>query len=325
MTASVIPTLDWLMIGLTPVNELTKAGKAMTQIIYVVGIIAALISTFFSLRVSRSVTKPLIYLTDTMKKFGKGDLSVRVPVLYEDEIGILSEEFNKMSEQIRQLVDQVYREQRAKRKSELAALQAQINPHFLYNTLNSVSSLIKMNCPDEAFIMIQAIGTFYRTSLSDGKTLIQLEQEITNIENYIKIQKVRYGNKIEYEIDIENEILQEWIVKLTLQPLVENSIYHGIKEMRGKGIIRIKGWKEKNKVFIQVSDNGLGIPEEKLEELFSKDYREKGSAFGLFNIQQRLQIYFGKEYGLTVESKLSQGTKATVCIPVDFKREEDRK
>ena len=325
VTASVIPTLDWLMIGLTPVNELTKAGKAMTQIIYVVGIIAALISTFFSLRVSHSVTKPLIYLTDTMKKFGKGDLSVRVPVLYEDEIGILSEEFNKMSEQIRQLVDQVYREQRAKRKSELAALQAQINPHFLYNTLNSVSSLIKMNCPDEAFIMIQAIGTFYRTSLSDGKTLIPLEQEITNIENYIKIQKVRYGNKIEYEIDIENEILQEWIVKLTLQPLVENSIYHGIKEMRGKGIIRIKGWKEKNKVFIQVSDNGLGIPEEKLEELFSKDYREKGSAFGLFNIQQRLQIYFGKEYGLTVESKLSQGTKATVCIPVDFKREEDRK
>lgn len=325
VTASVIPTLDWLMIGLTPVNELTKAGKAMTQIIYVVGIIAALISTFFSLRVSHSVTKPLIYLTDTMKKFGKGDLSVRVPVLYEDEIGILSEEFNKMSEQIRQLVDQVYREQRAKRKSELAALQAQINPHFLYNTLNSVSSLIKMNCPDEAFIMIQAIGTFYRTSLSDGKTLIPLEQEITNIENYIKIQKVRYGNKIEYEIDIENEILQEWIVKLTLQPLVENSIYHGIKEMRGKGIIRIKGWKEKNKVFIQVSDNGLGIPEEKLEELFSKDYREKGSAFGLFNIQQRLQIYFGKEYGLTVESKLSQGTKATVCIPVDFKRKEDRK
>lgn len=325
VTASVIPTLDWLMIGLTPVNELTKAGKAMTQIIYVVGIIAALISTFFSLRVSHSVTKPLIYLTDTMKKFGKGDLSVRVPVLYEDEIGILSEEFNKMSEQIRQLVDQVYREQRAKRKSELAALQAQINPHFLYNTLNSVSSLIKMNCPDEAFIMIQAIGTFYRTSLSDGKTLIPLDQEITNIENYIKIQKVRYGNKIEYEIDIENEILQEWIVKLTLQPLIENSIYHGIKEMRGKGIIRIKGWKEKNKVFIQVSDNGLGIPEEKLEELFSKDYREKGSAFGLFNIQQRLQIYFGKEYGLTVESKLSQGTKATVCIPVDFKREEDRK
>lgn len=111
--------------------------------------------------------------------------------------------------------------------------------------MNSVSSLIKMNCPDEAFIMIQAIGTFYRTSLSDGKTLIPLEQEITNIENYIKIQKVRYGNKIEYEIDIENEILQEWILKLTLQPLIENSIYHGHKGNEGKMNYRIKGWKSR--------------------------------------------------------------------------------
>ena len=242
-----------------------------------------------------------------------------------EEIKDIEFGFNEMVENLDNLINQVKQALLEQKNAELSALEAQIDPHFLYNTLNSVSSLIKMNCPDEAFIMIQAIGTFYRTSLSDGKTLIPLEQEITNIENYIKIQKVRYGNKIEYEIDIENEILQEWIVKLTLQPLVENSIYHGIKEMRGKGIIRIKGWKEKNKVFIQVSDNGLGIPEEKLEELFSKDYREKGSAFGLFNIQQRLQIYFGKEYGLTVESKLSQGTKATVCIPVDFKREEDRK
>ena len=184
-----------------------------------------------------------------------------------EELMMLSDSFDHMVRRIQKLMEQVRQEEITLRKTELKALQAQINPHFLYNTLNSVSSLIKMNCPDEAFIMIQAIGTFYRTSLSDGKTLIPLEQEITNIENYIKIQKVRYGNKIEYEIDIENEILQEWIVKLTLQPLIENSIYHGIKEMRGKGIIRIKGWKEKNKVFIQVSDNGLGIPEEKLEEL----------------------------------------------------------
>ena len=131
VTASVIPTLDWLMIGLTPVNELTKAGKAMTQIIYVVGIIAALISTFFQPEGFSQCNKAFDIFDRYHEKFGKGDLSVRVPVLYEDEIGILSEEFNKMSEQIRQLVDQVYREQRAKRKSELAALQAQINPHFL--------------------------------------------------------------------------------------------------------------------------------------------------------------------------------------------------
>ena len=219
--------------------------------------------------ISREITKPIRSLRDSMRKVQNGQFDTHVEVITENEIGSLGRSFNLMTSEIQALMEQNVYEQKQKRKSELKALQAQINPHFLYNTLNSVSSLIKMNCPDEAFIMIQAIGTFYRTSLSDGKTLIPLEQEITNIENYIKIQKVRYGNKIEYEIDIENEILQEWIVKLTLQPLIENSIYHGIKEMRGKGIIRIKGWKEKNKVFIQVSDNGLGIPEEKLEELWN--------------------------------------------------------
>lgn len=159
-----------------------------------------------------------------MSSFGKGNLSVKVPVLYMDEIGTLSEAFNKMAEKIRQLIEQVYQEQKAKRKLELAALQAQINPHFLYNTLNSVSSLIQMECLDDAFVMIQSIGTFYRTSLSDGKTLISIQQEMINIENYIKIQEFRYGNKIIYKTDIEEEILKEWIVKLTLQPLVENAI-----------------------------------------------------------------------------------------------------
>ena len=229
-----------------------------------------------------------------------------------------------MAEKIRQLIEQVYQEQKAKRKLELAALQAQINPHFLYNTLNSVSSLIQMECLDDAFVMIQAIGTFYRTSLSDGKTLISIQQEMINIENYIKIQEFRYGNKIIYKIDIEEEILKEWIVKLTLQPLVENAIYHGVKEKRGQGIIEIKGWKENNKVYITVSDNGTGIPKEKLIDLFSMDTREKESAFGLFNIQQRLQIYFGKEYGLHLESKEGPGTIATVCLPVGFKKEIEK-
>ena len=133
------------------------------------------------------------------------------------------------------MIEQVYQEQNQKENLELAALQAQINPHFLYNTLNSVSSLIQMECLDDAFVMIQSIGTFYRTSLSDGKTLISIQQEMINIENYIKIQEFRYGNKIIYKTDIEEEILKEWIVKLTLQPLVENAIYHGVKKKTWTG------------------------------------------------------------------------------------------
>ncbi|MDC7288340.1 sensor histidine kinase [Blautia schinkii] len=325
VTASVIPTLDWLMIGITPVEQLTRQGDMIIRILYIVGFLAILLSTYFSFRMAHSITRPLTKLARTMERFGKGDLSVNVPVQYQDEIGMLSEEFNKMAQQIQNLVDQVYQEQRSKRKSELAALQAQINPHFLYNTLNSVCSLIKMDCPEEAFTMIHAIGMFYRTSLSDGKTLIPIEQELVNIENYIQIQKIRYGSKITYDISFDQKILKEWIVKLTLQPLVENSIYHGIKEMKGRGEIHIKGFREKDSVLIQVKDNGVGIPEDKLKGLLENAGNGGESSYGLFNIQQRLQLYFGKEYGLFLDSKPGEGTTATIMIPVDFQREEPEK
>lgn len=325
VTASVIPTLDWLMLGLTPVEQLTQKGNTIVRILYGVGFLAVLISTYFCFRMAHSITRPLTKLAQTMERFGQGDLTAHVPVQYQDEIGMLSEEFNKMAQQIQQLVEQVYQEQKSKRKSELAALQAQINPHFLYNTLNSVCSLIRMNCSEEAFTMIHAIGMFYRTSLSDGKTLIPVEQELANIENYIQIQRIRYGSKITYDISLEKEILKEWIVKLTLQPLVENSIYHGIKEMKGKGEIRIRGWREDDCVWIEVRDNGIGIPGDKLQGLLKSAGAGGGSSYGLFNIQQRLQLYFGREYGLRLESRLGEGTTATIKIPADFQREESGK
>lgn len=320
ITTDIIPKLNWLMIGITPIDELTQQGQTIIYILYAIGLIAILFSTYFSFRMAHSVTRPLTRLADTMERFGKGELSANVPVQYKDEIGMLSEEFNKMAQQIQQLVDQVYREQREKRKTELAALQAQINPHFLYNTLSSVSSLIRMDCPDEAFTMIHAIGMFYRTSLSDGKTLIPIEQEITNIQNYIQIQKIRYGEKIEYILDIQPEVMKEWIVKLTLQPLVENSIYHGIKEMKGRGTIAISARREDACVVIRVADNGVGIPADKMENLLSGSKNGKRYSYGLYNIQQRLQIYFGKEYGLTIESAEGKGTSATIRIPVGFER-----
>ena len=322
ITTDTIPKLGWIMIGITPVDELTRQVGVMSGILYLVGLIAILFCTYFSFRTAHSVTRPLTELADTMERFGKGELTANVPVIYKDEIGMLSEEFNKMAQQIRELVNQVYREQKEKRKSELAALQAQINPHFLYNTLNSVSSLIRTGCQEEAFTMIHAIGMFYRTSLSDGKTLIPVEQELTNIENYIQIQKFRYGDKIEYDIEISPEIMKEWIVKLTLQPLVENSIYHGIKEKRGKGRIEIRGWKEENEIFLSVADNGLGIPTEKMEHLLDGEKDGKRYSYGLYNIQQRLQLYFGKEYGITIESWLEEGTKTTIRIPSGYEKEE---
>lgn len=318
ITAETIPKLNWVMIGVIPVSELTQKGQTMIDILYGVGLLAVLLSFCSSCLLAHSVTRPLTLLAKTMERFGKGDLSVYAPVQYRDETGMLAEKFNKMAEQIRLLVDQVYKEQKEKRKSELAALQAQINPHFLYNTLNSVSSLIKMNHAEEAFTMIHAIGMFYRTSLSDGKTLIPIEQEITNIENYMQIQKMRYGTKIDYEIEISPDILQQWIVKLTLQPLVENAIYHGVKAIRQKGLIRVCGRKTQDCILLQVSDNGAGMEAAQLEHLLEGGRTDGGHSFGLYNVQQRIRLYFGTDYGLKIASTPGQGTCVTVRLPLNF-------
>ncbi len=324
ITSDIIPKLDWVMIGIVPVGELMQQGDTIVRILYVLGALVILMGTWFSIRIAHSVTGSLTRLANTMERFGRGELTASVPIEYKDEVGMLSEEFNKMAQQIQQLVEQVYREQREKRKSELAALQAQINPHFLYNTLNSVSALIRMECSEEAFTMIHAISMFYRTSLSDGKTLVPIEQEIVNIENYIQIQKIRYEGKIEYEIDIASEIRKEWIVKLTLQPLIENSIYHGIKKMKRKGKVTVRGWKNETQVILQVTDNGVGIPKEKKDRIMSGGYDGKRYSYGLVNVQQRLQLYFGRNYGLTIESTPDEGTIATIRVPAGFRGEDQK-
>ena len=195
-----------MMIGVTPVSMLLEPGKIMTVVLYVVGILAVAAAALLSFFVAHTVARPLSELADTMKRFGQGELHVSVPVRSGDETGVLADAFNKMTVQIETLVQQVYQEQRDKRKYEFAVLQAQINPHFLYNTLSSVSALIKMNQPDDAFQMIHAIGQFYRTALSSGKNMISLRTEVENIESYIQIQKMRYRDKIVFQIEFEKRL-----------------------------------------------------------------------------------------------------------------------
>lgn len=315
VTVSGIDTIDWVMIGLTPVRALTQEADVMIRLVYIIGLAAMLISAFFNYYIAHSVTKPLSVLTSTMERFGKGELKSRVSTDSEDEIGRLSHEFNKMAEQIGLLIDQVYEEQRKKRKYEISALQSQINPHFLYNTLNSVCSLIRVGKPEEAYTMIYSIGQFYRTSLSNGNILISIAEEIENVKNYIKIQTIRYGEKIVYDLEIEEEIYRYDIVKLTLQPIVENAIYHGIKEMEGTGIIRIYGYKKENKIIFEVQDNGVGMDQEKAAALLDRDSNEKQTSFGLYSIHQRIQLYFGKEYGLKINSRRGEGFTAGISIP----------
>ncbi len=323
VTASNIDTLQWIMIGLTPVDNLTKKGKTMIELVYLIGFCAIILNSLINLYIAHNITKPLSELADNMERLGTGELQVSVPVRSEDEIGMLAKEFNKMTAQIQNLLNQVYEEQRAKRKFEFSVLQAQINPHFLYNTLNSVCSLINLKKAEEANTMIRAIGQFYRTALSNGKSVIPISDEIINIRNYIQIQSMRYGDKIKYDIDISDEILDKYIVKLTLQPLIENSIYHGVKELDKAGIIVIRGRMEEDKILISVTDNGVGMPKEKSDRLLRTEDMHTDHSFGLYNIHKRLQLYFGKDYGLRIQSELGIGTTATVVIPLNYGGEKE--
>lgn len=313
-----IQTLDWVMIVYVPVRWLTRSGDSIVSAIYIVALMGILVAVFANQWILRAVMRPLTHLADAMQRFGEGQLSVSVAVSSGDEVGRLSQGFNDMALHVRELVEQVRREQRDKRHFEFSALQAQINPHFLYNTLNSVCSLIMTKRLDDAYAMVRSLGTFYRTALSNGQVIISIEEEIENIKSYIHIQTMRYGDKIHYDLAFDRGILRERIVKFTLQPLIENAIYHGVKQTENPGMIRVTGAREGALVVIRVIDNGTGMDDQKRVALLNPDADTQSKAFGLTNIDRRLKLYFGQEYGLYIESTPGEGTTVVVNVPCAF-------
>jgi len=315
VTSSDIDTLGWIMVGLIPVDALTARGNAIAGAIYLVAALGILVMILLNQWIVSGVTRPLANLARTMQRFGDGQLTAEVPVYGNDEIGMLSRVFNEMTAHIATLVEQVRKEQRDKRRFEFSALQAQINPHFLYNTLNSVCSLIKTGQNDAAYRMVHSIGTFYRTALSSGKVLIEIREEMANAQSYIDIQSMRYGKKIRYEIDVGEGLMTRRIVKFTLQPLIENAIYHGVKPLDGPGVIRIAGAVLGGEVRMSVSDNGVGMEPERAAALLDAGAEITKTSFGLNNIDRRLKLYFGQAYGLRIKSAPGAGTTVTVVLP----------
>jgi len=206
-------------------------------------------------------------------------------------------------------------------------LQSQINPHFLYNTLDSITWMIESGKNEEAAFMITQLAKLFRISLSKGHTVIRIRDELQHAQSYVNIQKVRYKNKFEVVFDIRPDILDDCIVKLVLQPILENAINYGVREMDDCGKILIRGWKEQENIFMQVSDNGMGIPEEEIDLLLKDTNRvhKKGSGVGLVNVNNRLRLLFGEPYGLQIESELDEGTTVTVIIPEIVYSEENRR
>ena len=285
----------------------------LTMLILAVVLVAIVMMTR---TITRSVTKPIRELCNATRQVAKGNFS---PAEIEsgDEIQVLTNSFNDMTGEIQYLIENVKKEQKNLRDTELRLLQAQITPHFLYNTLDAIVWMAEGGQDKEVVSMVTALSEFFRTTLSEGRDSITIREEEAHIRSYLEIQEFRYADIMEYEIRIDPSLYNYYILKLTLQPLVENALYHGIKNKRGKGKILVSGCEKDEKIFLRVQDNGIGMDEAELlllrKKLNGEDVSERG--FGLGNVNERIRLNYGPEYGLSFESTKTEGTVATVCIP----------
>ncbi len=271
-----------------------------------------------------SITKPIQELCRITSRIAEGNFSDCADIHTEDELEVLADSVNDMSENLEVMVRQIKEDERKMRHAELRLLQEQINPHFLYNTLDTIVWLIEGGDPDKAVDIVVALSEFFRLVLSKGKEYISIQEEEQHIRGYLEIQQVRYQDILDFEIMIEPELYQYKILKLTLQPLVENSLYHGIKYKRAKGKIWVTGVvqrgdpPEEDKILLCVQDNGVGMEEDELKRLqaeLQKPCKETEKGFGLANVNERIRMNFGREYGMTIASKKGCGTKISILIP----------
>ncbi|KQX62651.1 cache domain-containing sensor histidine kinase [Paenibacillus sp. Root444D2] len=311
---------QWKTVGVFSLNETLKDVTKLQKISYVLGGLTIIVAVVTALFFTRSIVQPIGKLRKLMKRAEAGDLSVQFESANQDEIGQLGRSFNNMIIEIRNLIDLVYEEQKSKREAELKILQAQIKPHFLYNTLDTIQWMAQERKADDVVVMIMALTNLFRIGLSKGRESIPVSEEMEHIQSYLFIQKARYENKLNYEIYVEPEVSQEMVFKLTLQPLVENAIYHGIKARRGEGHIQIKVHKVDDKLCLRVSDNGAGIPSTQLMELqavLSGRHAGKESlGYGLFNVHERIRLVYGDNYGVRINSTIGEGTQVEVWYPL---------
>lgn len=311
-----IEQTDWFLVSIVPESEIMAPAKSIREFIIVLYIIGGTVAFGLAMFLSKSLTDRIHGLSEHMLLVQEGCMDDMMKDKSQDELGQLNRSFNYMLEQIRILIEKQYLAGQELKNAELKALQAQINPHFLYNTLDMINWKARDCNADEIVSISQTLAKFYKLSLSNGKDIISIEDEINHVIQYLKIQNMRYENRLVYSIDIEEEILAYTIPKIILQPLVENAIIHGILKRTGaSGIIGISGWMENDDVVLELVDNGMGIDQQKLNNLLSVGGTIESHGYGVRNIHERLVLTYGIEYGLTYMSELGKGTTVIIRIP----------
>ena len=307
----------WTVVDCTNVKELLSKSPQAQSVYVLTAIILVIVALLFSRFMARSITLPIQKLRDSMKKVQEGDFSVSdVVVDSKNEIGSLTKSFDVMTHRIHELMEQNVHEQEEKRKSELKALQSQINPHFLYNTLDSIIWMAEGKKNEEVVLMTASLARLLRQSISNEDEVVPIANEVEYARGYLTIQKMRYKDKLEFQIEVDSSILYIPLIKLVLQPIIENAIYHGLKYKESKGLLIVKGFMKDGNAVLQVIDDGVGMDEETLAHIYDKhkvNYHSNG--VGVYNVQKRLKLYYGEDYGITYTSELGKGTTATITIP----------
>lgn len=313
----------WKVIGKIFEKDFNIYRQTFRNFFITLVIIALIIAFVASVLLAGRILRPVKRLLKGIFVFQTGQLDVSVKVESDNELGLLTASFNRMTKRIKALVEENKKVERTKRKSELDALQAQINPHFLYNTLDSIVWMGEAGRSDEVVKMTSSLAKLFRISINKGKEYITLKQEIEHVESYLIIQQMRYGEQLEYTIDVDESLLNVRMIKILLQPIIENAIYHGIKKLPGNGLIQVRvsreGDMEKhNYMHIEIQDNGMGMDQETIDKLLSGQIsvESKGSGVGVYNVDQRIKLYYGEEYGLDIQSEVFEGTIITLRLPI---------
>ena len=309
----------WKLVGVikgTGISlNMLKTRLFIVFVILLIIFIVIIINSYISFR----VTNPIRELEKSVKELEEGNLDADIYMGGSYEVQHLGKSVQDMKFRIKGLMQDIVNEHEEKRKSEFDLLQAQINPHFLYNTLDIIVWQIENEKQSEAVHTVTALARFFRLSLGKGKNIVTVKDEIDHVKNYLMIQHMRFKNKFDYEFDIAEDVLELPSLKLMLQPLVENAIYHGMEFMDGDGLIMVKAWREENELYFSVADNGLGMTEDKVEMILtgkSSSGNGRGSGIGVKNVNERIKLYFGEAYGLTIDSEPDEGTKVTIHLPV---------
>lgn len=310
----------WKVLSIVPTASLMKNIYITTGIIILIACFIIIVIMIISIIASSLIFRPIKQLQSQMKRVEAGDLNVQIQPVTRDEIGDLTQGFLNMMSEVKNLLVRQEEEQKKLKSAELLALQSQINPHFLYNTIDVALWYAKDSSSVEIQNILLSLARFYRISLNSGNNIISIANELEHVKSYIEIESIRFEGKFEVEYDIDEDILQYAIVKLTLQPLVENAIKHGIRKRPGKGRINIAGRREGENIKIMISDDGVGMTEAQMNDLFSAngEYKVKSCGYGIHNVSDRLKLQFGKEYGLKYSSVKGEGTCAEILIPAKY-------